>query len=129
MLFFRNAGPENYQRLSPDQRQHFVARWNAWYDRLVEQGKAAGGEPLEPETRLISGAGGQRIVDGPFAEAKEAIAGYVKVLVRDRDEATAIARLHPGLDYGMVIEVREATQHCHLGVEARNPVLPAAALA
>lgn len=118
LLFFRNSGPENYSHLSPDQRQALVTKWNAWYDGLAAEGKAVEGQPLEMSTRVVSGTGGARVVDGPFAEAKEAIGGYVKLLVRDLDEATEIARRHPGLAYGLIIEVRSMTANCHLGVTA-----------
>lgn len=118
MLFFRNSGPETHQHLSPEQRQHLVTRWNAWYDGLAAQGKAAEGQPLELETRLVSGPGGARVIDGPFAEAKEAIGGYVKLLVGSLAEATEIAQRHPGLAYGLIIEVRQMTNSCHLGVTA-----------
>ena len=118
LLIFRNSGPETHQHLSPDQRQQLVTRWNAWYDELAAQGKAVEGQPLELETRIVSGAGGARIVDGPFAEAKEAIGGYVKLMVSGLEEATAIAQRHPGLAYGLMIEVRSMTANCHLGVTA-----------
>lgn len=118
LLFFRNSGPETHQHLSPEQRQQLVIRWNAWYDGLAAQGKAVEGQPLELETRIVSGPGGSRVVDGPFAEAKEAIGGYVKLMVGSLDEATEIARRHPGLAYGLIIEVRQMTDNCHLGVTA-----------
>jgi hypothetical protein len=120
MLFFRNSGPETHQHLSPEQRQQLVVRWNAWYDGLAARGKAVEGQPLELETRTISGTGGSRVVDGPFAEAKEAIGGYVKLMVSGLEEATEIAKRHPGLDYGLIIEVRSMTVSCHLGVNADN---------
>ena len=119
LLFFRNSGPENYQGLSPKQRQQLVERWNAWFEGLVAAGKATEGQPLETETRVVSGAAGRRIVDGPFPEAKEAIGGYVRLEVAGLDEATEIARRHPGLEHGLVIEIRELTPHCHLGVRTR----------
>ena len=58
---------------------------------------------------------GDRITDGPFAESKEAIGGYIFLTVRDLDEATAIARDCPGLPLGLVVEVRP--------VAAVSPVL------
>lgn len=125
MLLFRNTGPENYQHLSPDQRQQLVTRWNAWFEGLVAQGKAVEGQPLEIETRIVAGPGGNRVVDGPFPEAKEAIGGYVKLMVSGLEEATEIARRHPALAHGMIIEVREMTPHCHLGVNTRSAVAPA----
>jgi len=120
MLFFRNSGPETHQHLSPEQRQQLVVGWNAWYDSLAAAGKAIEGQPLELDTRVVSGAGGTRVVDGPFAEAKEAIGGYVKLLVDNWEEATAIAQRHPGLAYGLIIEVRQVTENCHLGVTSKH---------
>jgi hypothetical protein len=119
LLLFRNTGPENYRHLSPEQRQQVITRWNAWFDDLVAQGKALEGQPLETDTRVISGPGGARMTDGPFPEAKEAIGGYVKLLVSGLDEATAIARRHPGLANGLVVEIRQLTPDCHLGVNTR----------
>jgi len=134
MLLFRNTGPENYRHLSLEERQAVIARWNAWFEGLVAEGKAIEGQPLEAETRLVAGPGGARITDGPFPEAKEAIGGYVTLLVSGLDEATAIARRHPGLEYGLVIEVRQLTPDCHLGVttrgrgESTKPAAPTAAV-
>lgn len=127
MLLFRNTGPENYQQLSADQRQQLVTRWNAWFEGLLAQGKAVEGQPLEIETRIVSGPGGARVTDGPFPEAKEAVGGYVKLLVDSLAEATEIAQRHPGLAHGMIIEVREMTPHCHLGVTTRPGAVSEAA--
>lgn len=118
LLLFRNSGPDTHRHLTPEQRQALVVRWNAWYDGLAAQGKAIEGQPLELDARTVSGVAGSRVVDGPFAEAKEAIGGYVKLLASSLDEATEIARAHPGLEYGLIIEIRALTQACHLGVTA-----------
>lgn len=120
LLFFRNSGPETHAHLSPEQRQQLMTRWNAWYDDLAAKGKALEGQPLELETRIVSGPGGERVTDGPFSEAKEAIGGFVKLLAGSLDEATEMAQRHPGLEYGLVIEVREVTASCHLGVTRRS---------
>jgi hypothetical protein len=118
MLLFRNTGPENYRHMSPDQRQQIITRWNDWFEGLVATGKAIEGQPLEPETRVVSGPSG-RIVDGPFPESKEAIGGYVTLMVGSMEEATAIAKQHPALAHGLVIEIRKLTPDCHLGVNTR----------
>lgn len=120
MLLFRNTGPENHQHLSPEQRQQLITDWNAWFDGLVAEGKAVEGQPLEIETRIVSGPGGARITDGPFPETKEAIGGYVTLRVGSMEEATAISRRHPGLAYGLIIEIRQLTPDCHLGVNTRS---------
>lgn len=122
ILLFRNTGPETFEHLSADQKQQLVTRWNAWFDGLLSTGKAVEGQPLEDETRVVSGAGGARVIDGPFPEAKEAVGGYVKLMVSGLAEATEIAQRHPALAHGMVIEVRAMTPHCHLGVNTRSTV-------
>lgn len=126
LLLFRNTGPETHAHLSAAERQKLLADWNAWYDNLAASGKATEGQPLAAETRVVSGLGG-RFTDGPFSEAKEAVGGYVKLIVSGLDEATAIAQRHPGLRYGLIIEVRPMKVDCHLGVTARPPTIVAGA--
>ena len=127
LLFFRNTGPEVFRPLSPAQRQELINDWNSWFEGLLADGKAAEGQPLEMETRLISGPGGSRITDGPFPEAKEAVGGYVLLNTSDLDEATAIARRHPGLAHGMLIEIRQLAPGCReLGVTTRTKMAVAA---
>ena len=115
MLIFRETNPAAYQALSADRRQALLEQWNAWYDGLTDSGKVDHGHPLEPEGRIVSGARGERVVDGPFAEAKEAIGGYFFLQVANLDEATAIAQGCPNLPYGMQIEIRPVSECCHLG--------------
>jgi hypothetical protein len=119
MLLFRNTGPEVFKDLSPKERQALIERWNAWFEGLLAKGKAIEGQPLEVETRVVAGPNGSRITDGPFPEAKEAIGGYVTLRVSGLEEATEIARQHPALAHGMMIEVRAMTPDCHLGVTTR----------
>ncbi len=116
MLLFRNTGPEVFRPLSPTQRQQLINDWNAWFEALLADGRASEGQPLELETRVVAGPGGARVTDGPFPEAKEAIGGYVMLNVTTLEEATAIARKHPALAHGMIIEVRQLGGGCHLGV-------------
>lgn len=120
LLLFRNTGPEVFQHLNAEQRQQLLDRWNSWYENLANEGKAVEGQPLTARTRVVTGPAGSRVMDGPFAETKEAIGGYVKVFARDLDEATRIAQQHPALEHGMKIEVREMTPDCHLGVVAHH---------
>jgi hypothetical protein len=106
LLLFRNAGPDPHRHLSAEQRQVLAKQWNDWYDGLAAQGKVQHGRPLAAEGRVVSGPGGQRVTDGPYAEAKEAIGGYFFLTVADIDEATEIAKKCPGLPLGLTVEVR-----------------------
>lgn len=112
MLLFRDSSPDAYQTLSPDERQRLLNEWNAWYDGLAVEARMQHGRPLEPEGRVVSVVRG-RVVDGPFAESKEAIGGYFLLLANGMEEAVAIARQCPSLPHGLVIEVRPVGESCH----------------
>ncbi|HEX6938143.1 MAG TPA: YciI family protein [Longimicrobiales bacterium] len=112
LLIFHETALERYHALSAEQRRQVLERWNAWCDDLAAQGKLRSGNTLAPERRIVSGAG--HAVDGPFAEAKELIGGYILLQAESLDEATAIAQTCPNLPYGMVVEVRPIAQACHL---------------
>ena len=120
LLIFRDASHDVYSTISAQERQELMQQWNAWYDGLAAQGKVQHGHPLEPQGRVVSGPRGERVVDGPFAEAKEAIGGYFLLTVADLDEATAIAQRCPSLRLGMSVEVRPIAEACAgLGVNGR----------
>ncbi len=56
--------------------------------------------------RVQMRAGQRRVLDGPFAEAKEMVGGYFLVDCATRDEAVAIAAQCPAAAWA-TIEVRE----------------------
>jgi hypothetical protein len=104
MLLFR--GKDWDRGLSSEEIQNVMNEWIAWFDGLAEQGKARAGQPLTDQGKVISGKRGQTVLDGPFAESKEAVAGYILLQVDNLDEAVEIAKECPGLDYGLSVEVR-----------------------
>ena len=53
---------------------------------------AAGLEPTEQGTRVDLHDGKVKIIDGPFAEAKEWVGGYFIVQCRSQEEAVEVAR-------------------------------------
>ncbi|HEX6966957.1 MAG TPA: YciI family protein [Gemmatimonadaceae bacterium] len=114
LLIFRETALERYDDMSHEQRLQAMRRWNGWLDALVAQGKMQGGNTLDSSARIVSNTNGTRTVDGPFAEAKELIAGYILLTVSGLHEATAIAEQCPFLEYGMTVEVRAVAQACHL---------------
>jgi len=116
LLIFR--GNEWHKGLSPEQMQQISDQWMAWFKRLMDEGKAIAGNPLEPKGKIVSGKNGH-VVDGPFAESKEAVGGYFLLTVTDLDEAVAIAQQCPGLPHGAKIEVRPVAGECPMATEAR----------
>ena len=115
ILLYRSD--EWYNRLSREELQKLMDQNKVWIERLTAQGKAKPGRALERRGAIVSGKNGRFVTDGPFAESKEAIGGY---LVLDVDEAVAIAQSIPGLAYGGSIEVRPVAEECPLDVRARE---------
>lgn len=115
MIFFRGTRWED--QLSPQQLQDSMKRFTEWFEDLSVKGTMKGAQPLQPETKLVTKQG---VADGPFAESKEAVGGYVLVAVETMDQAVAIARTWPGLDYGGSIEVRPVAAECPLQTRARE---------
>ncbi len=123
MLLFRNAGPEAHAHLDEAGRARLTQQWNDWYDGLAARGQVEHGRPLGPEGRVVSGPGGTRVVDGPFAETHEVVGGYFFLTVADLDEATEIAKQCPGLAIGLTVEVRPVASVSPVlrGVAGRPP--------
>ena len=110
LLLYR--GKDWDEGLSPEELQQVMDRFMVWSDGLAKSGKVKGGQALARESKTVSGKNGRIIADGPFTEAKEAIGGYLLLQVDNFDEALAIARSCPGLDYGGSIEIRPALDEC-----------------
>jgi hypothetical protein len=110
ILLFR--GTHWFKGLSPEEIQQIVDQMHAWLDRLTAEGKAKTGQPLMFEGKVVSQKNGRVVSDGPFAESKEAIAGYFLLKVDSLDEAVEIAKNYPGLNYGATVEVRPVAPEC-----------------
>ena len=117
MLLFR--GNDWLRNLSSEEKQKITNQWMAWFRRLADEGKAVAGNPLERESKVVSGK--NRVVsDGPFAESKEAIGGYFLLDVATMDEAVRVAQECPGLPYGVRVEVRPVAAACPVASELKH---------
>jgi hypothetical protein len=114
LLVLRETTPERYEGMTRGELREALLDWNTWIDGLVAAGSLRLGSPLEPDARIVPERGSSRAVDGPFAEAKELIGGYLVVTAGSLDEATAIAEGAPNIRYGMSVEVRPLANRCHL---------------
>lgn len=108
ILLFR--GTDWDRGLSPEEIQQTLSRWTVRFDRLTADGKAKLGQPLANDGKIVAGKQGLMVVDGPFTESKEAVAGYILLRVTNLDEATEIAKECPGLDCGMSVEIRPISE-------------------
>jgi len=80
----------------------------AYAGKLKDSGQLLDGTPLHPvhtATTVRVRNGQATVTDGPFAETKEALAGFYLIDARDLNEAIQIASKIPPAKYGS-IEVR-----------------------
>jgi len=99
--------------ITPEAPEELMAEMAAYHEELARAGVLLDGSGLHPSHtgwRVHYGPEGKRIVDGPFAEAKELIAGYTLIQVRNREEALEWSRRFPnpaGHGREAVIELRQ----------------------
>jgi hypothetical protein len=109
--------------------RELIAQMTAFNEELVKAGVMLAGEGLKPSSqgkRVYFAGGGRRVVDGPFAEAKELVAGFWLWQVRSMDEALEWARRCPAPFEGeCAIEIRPLFEADDFG-EALTPELRAA---
>lgn len=95
---------------TPAQMQEIMARFGTWMEGLYAKGIVAGTNGLEPEGKVLREPGGAVITDGPYAEAKEIVGGYILINAKSLKQAVEIARGCPGLHYRLAVEVRPVKQ-------------------
>lgn len=110
MVLFRSTGWS--KDLSPDEMQAVMDRTYAWFDRLRAEGKMKAAQPLFDEGKIVTGRSNRVVTDGPFAESKEAVGGYLILTVDTMEEALEIAKGWPLLDCGSTLEVRPVAPEC-----------------
>ena len=116
LLLFR--GTHWHQSLSAEEIRKNLERFTAWFERLQREGKIKSGLPLVHTGKIVSGR--NAVVDGPFAESKEAIAGFFIIQAESLEAAVESAKECPGLDYGQTVEVRPIAFEPWELVEARK---------
>jgi hypothetical protein len=89
-----------------------ISEMAAYHEQLAKAGALLDGSGLQPSSkgwRIQYDGQKRRVIDGPFTETKELIAGYTLIQVKSREEAMEWARRfpNPSIDGGeAVIEVR-----------------------
>jgi hypothetical protein len=91
---------------TPEQRQKQMEKWMAWFKELGSKGFLKDpGHPLEASGKVING-NSKVVTDGPFAETKDVVGGYIVVEARDLAQAAEISKGCPILEAGGSVEVR-----------------------
>ena len=103
LFLFRGGEPS--ANLSPAQVQQRMQKWTTWIQDLSKAGKFKSGYPLENAAKVVSGKN-RLVTDGPFAESKEGVGGYLIVAASDLGDAADVAKGCPIFEEGGAVEVR-----------------------
>ncbi|QDV49852.1 YciI family protein [Gimesia fumaroli] len=106
MFLLRSGGiRESSSEKTPEEMQQMMQMYMDWMQEGTEAGWI-----LDPGNRLGAGAvvkPDMTVIDGPFAETKELVGGYMVVETPDLAAAIEIAKGSPMVKGGNIIEVRE----------------------
>jgi hypothetical protein len=108
LIYSNPASREIWESFSDDQRSEGFRYYTALAEELAASGELIVTEALaDPSlTRRVSVRDGQALTsDGPFAEAKELLAGFFLVDCQSAERAVEIAARMPEAELGLV-EVR-----------------------
>jgi hypothetical protein len=106
------ATPQSEAGVFPPNMAELMAVMGTFHEELARAGvllDASGLAPSSQGWRIRYDGKERKVIDGPFAESKELIAGYTLIQVRSRDEALEWTRRFPnpvGEGLAAEIEVR-----------------------
>jgi len=101
------ASAESEAGVLPDPK--LFEQMGKFNEEMVKAGVMLAGEGLQPSSkgaRITFGQGKPRVVDGPFTESKELIAGFWLIQVKSREEAIAWMTRAP-FGPGVTLELRQ----------------------
>lgn len=100
--------PHGFAALKPEDAQKAMAAYAAFDAALTKEGAMIASNRLRPTTdattvRITDGK--TRVLNGPYAEAKEELGGYFLIEVANKEAALAWAARCPAASHG-IVEVR-----------------------
>jgi hypothetical protein len=103
-LCIYRSSPAPSERPSPAQMQEMFAAFNAWKEKFKDNILDIG-DRLRPTGKVLTASG---VADGPFAESKEIIAGFMILSAESYDAAVAVMKDFPGMQMkDGCVEIRE----------------------
>lgn len=110
---FSYLGPINWETMSESERKASMDEFFAYDEMLRKNGNIVGGEGLqsaENAATLRYQNGKVMVMDGPYAETKEQLAGFFILEARDLNHAIQLMSKHPVVRGGP-IEIRPVADH------------------
>lgn len=104
MMIFRMSPMGDIQP-SPEQLQESITEWQNWIGGIAAQGRFVSANQLGFEGKTLNPEG--VITDGPYAEVKEIVGGYLIVKADSIYDAMRLAEGCPILAVNGNVEVRD----------------------
>ena len=102
LCMYRGAPSEN--KPSPAQMQEMFAAFNAWKEKFKANILDMGSK-LKPSGKVVTPSG---VTDGPYAESKEIVGGFMIITAGDYEAAVAVVKAMPMMQTpGACVEIRE----------------------
>jgi hypothetical protein len=119
-MIIRKADKDTEAYVMPTER--LLAEMGKYMEEMANAGVLLAGEGLHPTSkgsRVRFSGGKPSVIDGPFAETKELIAGYSMIQVKSKEEAVEWAKRWPALDGDgdVELEVRQVFEAEDFGAE------------
>lgn len=120
MVIVKSDPQTENMEMPPEQMSEMYATMGRYNEQLADAGVMLAGEGLLPSDKgfKVRFDGEQRsVIDGPFTEAKELIAGWWLLQVDSREEAIEWIQKAPfgGVPGGFELEVRQVADDQDLG--------------
>ena len=119
-MILRKADEKTEAGVMPDKQ--LLDDMGKYMEEMVKAGVMLAGEGLQPSAkgaRVKFSGGKPTMIDGPFAETKELVAGFCMIQVKSREEAIDWIKRWPALDGDghVEIEIRQVFEAEDFGAE------------
>ena len=119
-MIIRKADKDTEAYVMPTER--LLAEMGKYMEEMANAGVLLAGEGLHPTSkgsRVKFSGGKPSVIDGPFAETKELIAGYSMIQVKSQEEAVEWVKRWPALDGDgdVELEIRQVFEAEDFGAE------------
>jgi hypothetical protein len=107
---------KSWEAISKSERDAMIERCIAFDEVRRKDRHWLGGLALQgvQTAKTLRSKGGKVLVtDGPFAETKEQLGGLVVIGIDDMNQAIELMLKHPGLPFGISIEIRPTDEELH----------------
>lgn len=104
MMLFRTEKSDK-PKPSPEEMQAMVKQWQDWIGGIAAQDKFVGTNALGHQGQTVSLNG--VVSDGPYAEVKEIVGGYIIVKAENLEDAVKLSQGCPTLLNGGTVEIRD----------------------